>query len=422
MSGCPFFSSKKPSKNPFPAAPPAISLDPLPTISPRSYPLPYLSPYSSLIYKFSLSKNNSLSKLPFHYQNSLFHNSYITKYRKYEFLAKVSMANQLRESGNQNFHKGRHDNAALCYEHAIALFKYAELQEEGEAVIITVHPEDDDMQAFKGILLRLLANYSITLIATKNFKEAEELIQEARDMGDWSELKIIEACCKANNAEVGLKELTEISAVFVEAGINNSDYIGLNEKFNQIVWEAQKKNCEFFMEFFAEFGVDTVHKFKPRVNKNAGFDLEFSVIEKLDEKYVKMIEYYRESSIVDKVILERAEVQRAFAEMRYIKTLHASDINEIMQSQAKAKKIDLILPRNILKFECTKKLMLSKTFNKATFNRRMLYQCIQETMCEFEISSDSEDKLESEYRFWTSVLYFLVVFASFVYLTTAQLL
>ena len=421
MSGCPFFSSKKPSKNPFPAAPPAISLDPMPFISSRSYPLPYTSPYSILFYKFSLSKNNSLTSLPFHYRNSLFHNTYITKHRKSDFLAKVSMANQLRESGNRNFHKGKHEAAALCYEHAIGLFKYAELQEDGESVIISVQAEDDDTQALKGILLKLLGNYIITLVATKNFREAEELIQEAKNISDWMELRIIEATCKANNSEVGLQDLLGFSEVFEEAGMSHSEYTGLKEKFDQVVWEAQKKNCEFFSEFFAEFGVETGQKLKPRVKKNTGFDLEFSVIEKLDEKYVKMIDYYHESSTLDKVVLERAEVQRVFAEMKYIKSLQASDANEIMQAQAKTNKIDLFLPRNLLKFECAKKCMLSQVFNKGSFNRRLLYQCIQETMCEFELASDASDKLDSEYKFWKSVLYFLVAFATFVYLATAQI-
>ena len=331
------------------------------------------------------------------------------------------MANQLRESGNRNFHKGKHEAAALCYEHAIGLFKYAELQEDGESVIISVQAEDDDTQALKGILLKLLGNYIITLAATKNFREAEELIQEAKNISDWRELKIIEATCKANNSEVGLQDLLGFSEVFEEAGMSHSEYTGLKEKFDQVVWEAQKKNCEFFSEFFAEFGVETGQKLKPRVKKNTGFDLEFSVIEKLDEKYVKMIDYYHESSTLDKVVLERAEVQRVFAEMKYIKSLQASDANEIMQAQAKTNKIDLFLPRNLLKFECAKKCMLSQVFNKGSFNRRLLYQCIQETMCEFELASDASDKLDSEYKFWKSVLYFLVAFATFVYLATAQI-
>ena len=65
--------------------------------------------------------------------------------------------------------------------------------------------------------------------------------------------------------------------------------------------------------------------------------------------------------------------------------------------------------------------MLSQVFNKGSFNRRLLYQCIQETMCEFELASDASDKLDSEYKFWKSVLYFLVAFATFVYLATAQI-
>ena len=90
-----------------------------------------------------------------------------------------------------------------------------------------------------------------------------------------------------------------------------------------------------------------------------------------------------------------------------------------MLTHAKSVGIDLSLSKNRIKFECAKRSMMGKIFNKGNFNRRILYQCIQETMTEFETASDVEDKLEKEYTFWKRNVIFLLILALIVYMSTS---
>ena len=404
---------QKPSRNPFSKIPEPISVDPQPFLDDRSYPLPYISPYSDLFHKFSVSKLNSLKSIPFHYRSTIFHHAYVTKFRKSELLSKISVANELKEAGNRNFFKGKYDKAILCYEHGIGLFKYLEILEDNSIRIIVPETDPSDISARNGILVKLLLNYSLALIKMKNFPEAEVLLEEASSLISIPDIKIIQAICKGNNLQSTISDLTEYVDFLSSISKNNKLYSELQHKFQLILFEIQKESCRFFSDFFNEFTNEI--SLKP----NTGFDLEFNVIQKAEEKYRKMIEFYQESEVLTKVIHERAEVIRVYSEMLRIKSLQVADSDDIMLAYAKNVGIDLTLARNRIKFECVKRSMMGKVFNKGNFNRRLLYQCIQETMTEFENASEIEDKLEKEYNFWKRNVIILLILALIVYLTTS---
>lgn len=408
---CPFFSSQQPIKQPFQNVSEPSSLDPEPFLSVRAYEVPYISPYIDLFHKFSLSKRTS--EIPFHYCNSIFHNSYITNHRESEILNKISMANELREAGNRNFHKENYSNAVLCYEHAICLFKFLELQEDGSLILKTADPATEDFHETIGIISKLLENYALALTKMRHFTAAELLIEESKSLNPSFELVIIEAICKANNEKSGLAELFKYRPVFAEAGKSNAKYKQLEEKFSEILYEVQKKNCVFFNEFFSEFSGENGKKPSGR-----SFELEFNVVKNLGKKYLKMLEYYRDSEKLSDVISENSEIQRIYSEMCYIKSLKPSDSNSVMQSYAKSLNIDLLSPSSLYKFESAKKALICKLFNQGRFNKKLLYKCIQEVMTEFESTSESENNLENEYIFWKRCVFVLLVLAVLIYFST----
>ena len=405
---CPFFPTKTPAKDPFSNNPQLVSSDPELTIIDPGFPLPYISPYFKLFTKFSQSKRNPLTKVPFHYRNSLFHHNYIKKYRTADFLSKLSVANELRESGNRNYHNGRYDRAALCYEHGFCLFKYAELVDEDDVHIINSENDSADQITKKGIIVRLLINYTLTLIKQKNFAEAEIIVSEAKTFSNISDLQILSALIVLNNSETTFAQLKGFAEIITNYAKTSKNY-ELKKKFERILYKIQQKNCDFFREFFKEFSSEVL-KFS-----QSNFELEYNVIKKLDEKYVKMIQYYQNSENLAKIIAERRNVQTILFEMNKIKSIHPADSDEIMISHARVVGIDLSLSKNALKFQLAKRSMMSKCFNKGNFNRRVLYSCIQEVMTEFEAFSEHNSKKEYnslKFNFAVALILLIVVFLS----------
>jgi hypothetical protein len=62
---------------------------------------------------------------------------------------------------------------------------------------------------------------------------------------------------------------------------------------------------------------------------------------------------------------------------------------------------------------------MSKIFNKGNFNRKLLYQCIQEVMNEYEEVVEIQDKADEEYVFWMRSAVCSIILAIIVYLTAS---
>lgn len=411
MSGCPFFLDKKPSKEPFSNNPQPPACDPSLQVSEREYPIPYISPYEDLFFKFSLTKSNPLKTLSFLYKNTLFHHSYVTKYRNQDFLAKVAIANELRECGNKNFHKGRFDRACLCYEHAFGLFNYAEFSDEDNVAIIDLPVGENNLQAKQGLLAQVLINYSITLCKMKHFIESEIILQEASYLSNCKDINLALLYCKLSNIETQYQDLNTFFPLLSGELAVNKKHAELRKFFELTVYKLQQDKCEFFRNFFTEFATDVT------VKPKSAFDLELNVIEKLDEKYRKMIVYYKDSETYNVVLNERREVQKTYIEMLKIKCIKGIDNDEIMLAHAKTAGIDLSMQINQLKFESAKRSLMSKIFNKGNFNRKLLYQCIQEVMNKYEEVAEIQDKADEEYAFWMRSVVCSIILAIIVYLT-----
>jgi tetratricopeptide (TPR) repeat protein len=411
-SGCPFASKRKAIKEPFSHAPEPVALDPiLNTIDP-DYCMPYISPYFESFNKFSLKKPSPLAGIPFYLQNSIFHQQFIIKYRKSDFMTKALVANDLRESGNRKYQRGMYEKAAVCYEHGLCLFKYGEVIENDAIKIFTTEIDATDTSAYNGMILQLCMNYAITLIKMKHFYEAQLILSEAFSLSNSRELKVLEALCKLNNIESGLEEISELKDIIIASGSIKPEYSALESQFSRLILELTQKSSNFFQDFFKEFSIGVMHTPKSK------FQLEVNVIEKLNDKYTNMIEYYRGSEILSRVLAERKDVLKVFYEMKKIKSIKSNDCNILMRAHAKQTGIDLSSPKFLNRLESAKISMITKCFNKGSYNKRLLYACIQESINEFENKSVVQDKLEIEYQFWKRNLIFVLFLAVVVYLCT----
>ena len=405
MSGCPFLNqSKKSNKDPFVNAIKPSSADPKFNLIQQEFPMPYVSPYYNSFNKFTQTSPNPLAGVEFFYQNSIFHQGFVTKYRKSDQLIRISVANELRESGNRNYNKGLYEKAALCYEHGFCLFFYAELVEN---TLVLINPQIDsgDLQAVNGIIFQLLINYTLTLIKLKNFSQAEVIIKQAERFQNSLKTKIFQALCKICNSETCFKEIASFAQLF-EMTTNKKEYAEVYEFYKSVLYKLQKETCCLYKELFSEFSVDV------NVSPSKNYDLETIVVEKLNEKYEKMIEYYKDSEVLSQIVLERIEIQTVFTKIKNIKMMTPTDNNEIMMAFVKSLGIDLSLPKNQRKFEAAKRGLISKTFNKGKFNKGIVYNCIQEAMNEYESAKpDSDAKLDEELSFWNKSLVIILVFS-----------
>jgi len=403
MSGCPFFSTK-PQKQPFSNQPKPSASDPAPFKLTRRFSDPYFSPYKDLFIKYEQSSPNPLSSLEFHYRNSLFHSPYVSKFRTSDLSSRILMANELREGGNRSFSKGNYSKACISYEHAFSLFNYCSQTDKG-VEYIKVNKDSEEYNEYIGIVTQIMVNYSYALNYLGNFKQAEIILKEAESIKETTSVKVAWVVCKLMNIETEFEELIEFSVFLKEITEKNPKFVELEKTFEQAIFRIQQKNCEFWAGFFQEYsnGVKT--------KSLCNFDLEFKVVEALQDKYEKMIEYYQDTENYEKVLKEKREIQRVLMEMKRVKKVNIKDNDDIMLAHAKSANINLVAQSSWIKFEASKRTLVSRIFNQGTFNKRLLYECIQIAMTDYEQKIEVQDKTDLELQFWQRNLMACLIFA-----------
>ena len=413
MSACPFFPSTKPIKQPFSNIPKPSSSDPSPFAIERKYEEPYFSPYSSQFIKYDLIASKPLHSLDFLMKNTIFHHCYVTRFRTKDLISRVLIANELRESGNRNYNKGQYLKACMCYEHAFGLFNYCVDADN----IIKTHiekPPDDDLNTYKGIITQVLVNYTYALIALGNFQQAKILLTQSKNIDYNKHVKAAEIVNVLSNIESEFKDIIIFSSFIQELKNNDKKYSKLDKSFNFTLYRIQQEKCEFWGKFFNEYSNEA--RTKPLSN----FELEFSVVQSLNEKYEKMMEFYKETENFEKVDDERKSVHKVLVEMKKVKKVKINDKDDIMLAHAKSAGIVLDGHAAKVRFEAAKRSLISKIFNQGSFNKRLLYECIQVAMVEFEQKVESKDQTDLELQFWHRNLVACVVFAIIAFLMSAS--
>ena len=412
MSACPFFSSSKPIKQPFSNIPKPSPSDPSPFAIERRYEQPYFSPYSSLFVKYELTATKPLTSLDFIMKNTIFHHSYVTRFRSTELASRVLMANELREAGNRNYNKGHYSKACMCYEHAFGLFNYCQDVKGNIETYIEKLPDCEN--GFKGILSQVLVNYAYALIALGNFQQADFVLKESKSIEYNNQVKAAEIVHVLSNIESEFDDIIKFSYLMQELKASDKKYLELEKSFNFIIYRIQQDRCEFWAKFFIEYSNEA--RTKPLSN----FDLEFIVVQSLNEKYERMMEFYQETENFEKVAAERKDVQKVLVEMKKVKKVKVCDKDEIMLAHAKSAGIVLDAHCAKVRFEAAKRSLISKIFNQGSFNKRLLYECIQVTMAEYEQKVEVKDKTDLELQFWQRNLMACVVFAVIAFLMSAS--
>ncbi|CAG9329322.1 unnamed protein product [Blepharisma stoltei] len=419
MYGCPFFmqsSSKGTIKSPFAVNKTQRADDPISFQIIQDYSKPYISPYIDSFARYKPEKFPCFYDLPFYLQNSLFHHTFISRHRKTEFTNKVMIANELRESGNKNFHKGHFFKAFMCYDHCLGLFSWIELesQEDDEGLRIIQNPEMDELneKARKGMISQVLLNLAAALIKMRNFKEALEVLKEAVLVSPKN-LKNngMRAICRAANKESDIATLQLALDDATKAVEKHSVYQAIIEKINEILQDKYQEECLFYKNFFK------CVKDYSGVRPNTDYEFEHTVIKKLENKYQNMLIYYRESDILGKVEEEHREVVKVCSKMNWISNLSLNSPSILMAKHAEAAGLNTSDISIDNAFEGAKRLEIVKSFKEGKYNQRLLYQSIQETMEEFERNPKKEEVEEEDGWFtWQKGLIMFLICAILIYI------
>jgi hypothetical protein len=323
------------------------------------------------------------------------------------------MANELREAGNRNYNKGHYSKACLCYEHAYGLFNYYQ-QVGGDFLLTRLDPSESKLDGAIEMLEKVLTNYAYGLIALSHFKQAQILLKEAKSYLNSSEVKAAEIVLVLNNLESDFETICKFSVIFPELQVKNKKFLELEKSFNAVIYKIQQERCQFWALFFQEYSNEA--RTKPLSN----FDLEFIVVSSLNEKYEKMMEYYKETENFEKVAAERKEVMKVLSLMKMAKKVKITDNDDIMLAHAKSAGISLEHYAAGIRFEAAKRSFITKVFNQGSFNKRLLYDCIQQAMSEFEQKVEVKDKTDLELQFWQRNLVACVVFAVIAFFMSAS--
>lgn len=317
MYGCPFFlapPSNGPIKSPFAHNKNLRADDPNSFQLAQDFSKPYISPYVDSFARFSPEKFPCFYNLPFHLQNSLFQHSFISRHRKTQFINKIMIANELRESGNKNFHRGQYYKAFMCYDHCLGLFNWIELEskEDDEDLKIFQNPEQDeqDENARRGMISQVILNMAATLVKLRHFKEALDILKEAILISPKN-LRIlgIRAICRAANKESDISALQLALDDATKASAKYLEYKSAIESINEILHSKYAEECQFYKKFFKNI------KDYSGVRPCTDYEFEHSVIKRLEKKYQLMLIYYRESDILGKVEDEHREIVKIVSKM-----------------------------------------------------------------------------------------------------------
>ncbi|CAG9316296.1 unnamed protein product [Blepharisma stoltei] len=419
MSGCPFFTlapSKGTIKSPFAINKTHRVDDPSCFQFTQDYSKPYISPYIDAFARYKPEKFPCFYNLPFYLQNSLFHHTFISRHRKTEFTNKVMIANELRESGNKNFHKGHYFKAFLCYDHCLGLFSWIEMesQEDDENLKIIQNPEEDQLNEKSriGMISQVLLNMAAALIKLRNFKEALDVLKEAILISPKNQKNNgMRAICRAANKESDISALQLALDDANKAAGKFAEYRTVIDYINEILREKYQEECQFYKNFFKNV------KEYSGTRPNTDYEFEHTVIKKLECKYQNMLIYYRESDILGKVEDEHREVVKVCSKMNWISNLSLNSPSVLMSKHAEAVGLDISDISIDNAFEGVKRLEIVKSFKEGKYNQRLLYQSIQETMEEFERNPKKEEIEEDEGCFtWEKGLIMFLICAILIYI------
>ena len=400
MSGCPF-SGISVTRSPFAHNPPPNKSEPVLESTSSDMSVPLISQYQFLMDQYVPHKLKKFYELPVYLQNTLFHNELVTRRRNLNSTERVMFACELVDAGNREFNRGQNEKSLMCYEHALGLFLYLE-KDDGELTddtwhLITVGGDDSvDQNAIQTVLIKICVNLSLTMIKLRHYSEAKEVIQRVLAVNNrHSMARLIR----------GLAVVLNLKSCHYDLDVVMDDIKTGADKHPKYLWAwelAQGKiQCLYYQElaFFKEFFQCVISSIGLPLPK--GTEFEHDVIRNIQQKYWNMYKYYiTEPEQLSRVQQEIKPIQKIKHKMDWISSLTVNKPYAAMIDKAHNKEIDLKDSNIKTAFESAKRQMIIKSFSECNFNRRILYQCLQETLESYEKPSPKSVECEDECDYW----------------------
>lgn len=413
MSGCPF-SGIRVTRSPFAHNPPPNKAEPVLEPGSSDMPVPLISRYQFLLDQYVPHKLKKFYELPVYLQNTLFHNELIAKRRSLNATERVMFACELVDAGNREFNRGQSEKSLMCYEHALGLFLYLE-KEEGELTdetwrLVTVGGEDAvEQNSIQTVLTKICINMSIVMIKLRHYSEAVEVINRVLAVNNRNPLARLMK---------GLAVLMNLKSCHYDLQIVLDDIKAGVEKHPRYTWAwelAQGKiQCLYFQElaFFKEFFQCVINSIGLPLPK--GVEFEYDVIMSIETKYWQMYKHYlSEPEQLSRVQQEIRPIQKIKHKMDWISALTVNKPYAAMLDLARQLEIDLKDSKISTAFEAAKRQMIIKSFSEGTFNRRILYQCLRETVESYDTPRGKIEESEEETDYWFNwqrgLLFFLLM-------------
>lgn len=409
--------------------------------------LPYQSPYQALMEYTKDKTQVTLRRLqanrkrynayPPYLQNSLFHGFMVRRLRKRGVLERVMAANELRQGGNDQYHKGEYATAANCYEQGLGLLTYLqwapaedvdvtlrELSDDDYIYVGLLDLDDHDTKVVSGTTIQLSLNLATAYLQLQHFPQAHDLLASLLLRSPNNHAVLVRmALCKLMCLESGLDELRQaLDLVNKAIELHPCDaYTELISKVSRKIQDMESEQRGFFVEFLKQ-----VKSFKGvELAESCPADTEFEhkVMRKLASKYPKMIQFYTDNEQVEKIPKFRAEMalaQSVLHKMNWIESLNPRHPCTLLQEVAEQLGLSLADPQTCKAFDRSKRMFIVKAFSVGKYSNSLVIHCIEECAAEAESAPVATSKADTEGNWvWqVATLAFLVLAAVLYYCAT----
>lgn len=417
---CPFSSSKRVAEGltcPFSGKKAKVSpKDPMAEWFEPCYSVPYISPYYSEIEVIRKKFACEVSQPTFYLINSLCHDSRIKGWRTQPIMARLLLAEELKQGGNRNFSIGKINEALLNYEHALGLFKSLVMAEDKLKAI-----EDENLDAVEfgsreGVRKELLLNVAISLIKLKHFDEAEEVLQTF--LAKWgADLKAKTLSCWLSAEDLG-RSLEDIEGALetlrsLRITEDNEFRKMLHDKLHERRADLSIDLRRFFNKFLSKL---LAYSGEPQAYSELEF--EHQVLLKLQGKYTDLLKFCIEMERSPAESLKKHQVLKSVvARMNFIYSISATSPSELLRAAAEENGVDLQDRKLLGIFEGTKRQLIVEAFAEGNYDQNLLSYCIEQCMEERQtaVAKVKADESDGFFTWQLGLSLFLVIAAGIYY-------
>ena len=412
-----------------------------------AHSLPYISPYhpmteytqdkSQVTLRRLKANRKRFNAYPPYLQNTLFHGFMIRRLRKRGILERVMAANELRQGGNSQYHKGDYATAANCYEQGLGLLTYLqwipseevdvtlrELSDDDYVYVGLTDLDDHDTKVVAGTTVQLSLNLAMTYVHLQYYPEALALLQTQLSRSpDNPTILVTTATCILHCLESSLTDLHyALDLVNKAIKIRPCDeYTELISKVSRKIQDLENEQKSFFVEFFKQ--VNTFKGIELMESYMENTEFEHKVMKKLVSKYPKMIQFYTDNEQMEKIPkfkVEMALAQSVLHKMNWIEGINPGNPTVLMREIADQQGVRLEDVSQWRAIDRAKRMFIVKAFSVGKYSNSLVIHCIEECAAEAEqhptVAGKAED--ESNWVWQVATLAFLVLAAVLYYYAT----